>query len=269
MRDNAEPPAAQAGRPARTLEAFGGYQIEIVVEGYPGKSVCHGGLGWSTIALLRGHGRVALIDVGSFSQRNLIVNRLAAHGLAPGDVTDVLLTHSHWDHSINWVMFPKARVMIGGKELDWSVQEPWGMSPVPELYVRELASSRQLVRINAGDEAMPGIRADKAPGHTPGHLIYTLAAGARDVIFTGDAAKNRAELLSLTADMTYDQAVSRRSMEAIWAIWRRKPGTLLVPGHDVPMTLEDGKPAYIGARAAAISSWFGATLDQTKLYQLI
>jgi N-acyl homoserine lactone hydrolase len=262
-------PAGTFGRPARTLEAFGGYAIEIVVEGYPGKSVCHGGLGWSTIALLRGHGRVALIDVGSFSQRHLIINRLAAHGLTPADVTDVLLTHAHWDHSINWVMFPKARVLIGGDELDWSLKEPWGTSPIPELYVRELASSRQLVRIKAGDQAMPGIHAHDAPGHTPGHLFFTLAAGDRDVIFTGDAAKNRAELLSLTADMTYDPAVSRRSMESIWKIWAAKPGSLLVPGHDVPMVLDNGKPAYIGARVAAISSWFGESLDQTKVYELI
>jgi len=34
------------------------YQLDILVQGYPGKSVCHGGLGWSTIVLLRGHGRV-------------------------------------------------------------------------------------------------------------------------------------------------------------------------------------------------------------------
>jgi N-acyl homoserine lactone hydrolase len=24
-----------------------GYDIDIVIQGYPGKSVCHGGLGWS------------------------------------------------------------------------------------------------------------------------------------------------------------------------------------------------------------------------------
>src|SRR3954467_7470671 len=43
------------------------YQLDILVQGYPGKSVCHGGLGWSTIVLLRGHGRVALMDRGRFS----------------------------------------------------------------------------------------------------------------------------------------------------------------------------------------------------------
>src|ERR1700733_9400605 len=122
------------------------YQLDILVQGHPGKAVCHGGLGWSTIVLLRGHGRVALIDTGSFGQRQLILDRLAANGLAPNDVTDVLLTHSHWDHSVNWVMFPKAKIYIGGSELAWAVKEPWGVTPVPELYVRELESSPQTVR---------------------------------------------------------------------------------------------------------------------------
>ena len=146
----------------------GGYEIEIAVQGYPGKAVCHGGLGWSTIALLKGHGRVALIDTGSFGQRNLILERLKANGLAPTDVTDVLLTHSHWDHSINWVMFPNAKVYIDGGELAWSLKEPWGTTPVPELYVRELNTSKQLVRIAPGAATIPGISVHAAPGHTPG-----------------------------------------------------------------------------------------------------
>jgi N-acyl homoserine lactone hydrolase len=251
-----------------SLATVAGWQIDIIVQGYPGKSVCHGGLGWSTIALLRGHGKVVLIDVGSFSQRQPIIDRLKAHGLAPADVTDVLLTHSHWDHSINWVMFPTARVVIGAEELAWSLAEPWGTTPVPELYVRELATSAQTDRVQTGDEVLPGITAHNAPGHTPGHLIFALAGPEHDVIFTGDAAKNRAEILSLSADMTYDPAVSRRSMEDIWTLWRARPGTLLVPGHDLPMTLQAGEPAYIGTREAGVSSWFGEGLDKTTLFQL-
>ena len=246
----------------------GGYRIDILVQGYPGKAVCHGGLGWSTIALLRGHGRVALVDVGSFGQRDLIVKGLAVHGLQPRDVTDVLLTHSHWDHSVNWVMFPNARVVIGGGELSWAAKEPWGTTPVPELYVRELDGSAQVARVAPGDEVLPGIACHHAPGHTPGHLIFVLAGDSGDVIFTGDAAKNRAEMLSREADMTYDAAISRRSMENIWTLWRCKPGTVLVPGHDVPMVLEGGAPRYIGARTAALAAWFGETLANTTPFDL-
>jgi glyoxylase-like metal-dependent hydrolase (beta-lactamase superfamily II) len=252
----------------QTLANVGGWQIEIIVQGYPGKSVCHGGLGWSTIAMLQGHGRLALIDVGSFSQRSIIQEWLRAKGLTPGDVTDVLLTHAHWDHSLNWVMFPKARIAIGAKELAWSLKEPWGAGPIPELYVRELDRSNQTTLVTAGDEVLPGIMAYDMPGHTPGHLVFVLGGREHDVIFTGDAAKNRAELLSLTADMTYDQIVSGQSMRRIWELWRKKPGTVLIPGHDVPMVLKDGQPSYIGERKGGVSSWFGETLDQTTLFDL-
>jgi glyoxylase-like metal-dependent hydrolase (beta-lactamase superfamily II) len=245
-----------------------GWRIDVLVQGYPGKTVCHGGLGWSTIALLRGHGRVALVDVGSFAQRGPLVEGLRACGVAASDVTDVLLTHSHWDHSVNWVAFPRAAVAIGGHELDWSLAEPWGTTPVPELYVRELAACPLLRRIAAGESALPGITAHDAPGHTPGHLIFVIEGAAHDVILTGDAAKNRAELLSLTADMTYDPAVSRASMEAIWSLWRRRPGTILIPGHDVPMRLEIDRPAYLTERTAGIKAWFGEDLDELRLFSL-
>jgi N-acyl homoserine lactone hydrolase len=246
----------------------GSYELDIVVQGYPGKSVCHGGLGWSTIALLRGEGRVALIDVGSFAQRGLIRDRLKARGLSPADVTDVILTHSHWDHSINWVMFPNATTWIGAAELAWSTAQPWGHNTVPELYVRELDRDPRTRRIEPGDTILPGMTAALAPGHTPGHLFFVLSTPEREILFTGDSAKNRAELLSLTADMTYDAAQSRRSMEAIWARWRHRPGTLLVPGHDVLMRIENDVPAYIGPREAAISAWFEDDLERTTLFSL-
>jgi N-acyl homoserine lactone hydrolase len=89
------------------------YEIDIVVQGFPGKSVCHGGLGWSTVVLLRAHGRLALIDTGNMSMRTMLIKRFADRGVKPADITDLLLTHSHHDHSANWTMFPKARIVIG------------------------------------------------------------------------------------------------------------------------------------------------------------
>ena len=249
------------------LEGNHGYDIDILVTGYPGKSVCHGALGWSTIALLRGGGRVALIDVGSFAQRPLLNQKLKQAGVRREDVTDVILTHSHWDHSVNWPMFPNARVALGATELDWAVKEPVG-GAVPEFYITELQRSSQLRVLREGDEVIPGLTAYEAPGHTPGCLVFVLAGQQRDVVFSGDAAKNRAELLSRTADLTLDPAVSTRSIEAIWELWRRRPHGLLVPGHDVPMVLEGSEPRYIDKREAAITAWYGETLDQTTRFEL-
>src|SRR5437764_12422976 len=98
--------------------------------------------------------------------------------------------------------------------------------------------------------------------------VYVLHGGERDVIFSGDAAKNRAEMLSLTADMTMNAGDSRRTMERIWDWWRKKPGSILVPGHDVPMRLEDGEPVYIAKRTAGINAWSGRGLEATTSTQL-
>jgi N-acyl homoserine lactone hydrolase len=248
---------------------IGGYEIDIVVQGYPGKSVCHGGLGWSTVALLRGEGRLALIDGGSFGMRRTLIERLGERGLAPRDVSDMLLTHSHHDHSVNWTLFSAARIVIGAQELDWSLTMPWGETPVAELYMKELKSWPTVRTAHDGEEIFPGLTAHIAGGHTPGHLIYVLRGADRDAIFTGDAAKNRAELLSRAADMSYDPAITAASIETIWKLWRSRPGNLLIPGHDLPMTLEpDGTIRYVGKREAAIRSWFGNSVEQTTLIEL-
>ena len=149
---------------------IGDAEIDIIVHGFPGKSVCHGSLGFSTIVLVRRGDRLALIDVGSFGQRDLLIDQLAARELAPKDVSDVLLTHSHYDHSVNWTLFKDANIVIGRAELEWSVKEPWGETPVPELYVRELARWPTLCAVEDGDEVFPGLTAHATPGHTPGSL---------------------------------------------------------------------------------------------------
>ena len=246
----------------------GGYEIDVLIQGFPGRMVCHGGLGWSTVALVRGEGRVALVDVGSFNMRKGILDQLARRNLEPGDVTDVILTHSHYDHSLNWIMFRHARIVIGARELAWSLKEPWGEGPVPELYMRELEEWPTLHPVAAGQEFMPGFKAHAAPGHTPGHLVFVLEGRDSDAVFTGDAAKNRAELLARKGDASYDAAQSTKSIERIWELWKKRPGSVLIPGHDLPMTQKDGKIAYLGKRQAALKMWFGDDLERTTIVEL-
>ena len=248
---------------------IGDWAIDIIVSGYPGKSVCHGGLGWSTIVLMRGHGRVALVDVGTFGMRALLIDGLKRRGLTPADVTDVILTHSHHDHAVNWVLFKHARIVIGETELAWSLSQPWGETPVPELYVEKLEHWPTAERVADGAEVLPGMTAHLAPGHTPGCLVFHLQGDQHDVLFTGDAAKNRAELISGDTDMTDDPAVSSASIDLIWELWRQRPGTVLIPGHDLPMLQRDGHTRYIGSREAGIRAWFGDNMEHTTYINLV
>jgi glyoxylase-like metal-dependent hydrolase (beta-lactamase superfamily II) len=246
----------------------GAFAIDIVSEGFPGRSLQYGGLGWSTVALVRGQGHIALLDTGGHGMRRILRSRLASLGIAPDDITDVLLSHSHYDHSINWTLFGKARILIGAVELEWAVDQAWGHDLVPEFHMRELRQSRRLHVIADQDEVVPGLTAHLAPGHTPGHLVFILEGENRDVIFTADAAKNRAELTSKQAERAEDPKLSEASIQAIWSSWVRRPGTILIPGHDVPMVQEDRECQYLWQRSATIEAWYGDDLKATTLIEL-
>jgi N-acyl homoserine lactone hydrolase len=250
-------------------ETCGMYKLDVLVQGFPGRSVCHGGLGWSTIALLRSCERTVLIDVGAFGVRRELRKQLSSLGVDPSRVTDVVLTHAHYDHAVNFTLFPSATVWIGERELEWACAQQPGFDPLPELYVRELATSTRVRRLKGGDCPVPNLQAIEAFGHTPGHLVFLLAGTSPPVLFTGDAAKNRAELLCRTADASMDIAQSQRTFDRIWSLWSLHPDMLLVPGHDVAMRLEQGVPVYVAERKAAIAAWFDEHLELTTEIDLV
>lgn len=236
--------------------------------GYPGKSTHHGGLGWSTVGLARMPGRVAILDTGGFAARRNIIDGLAADGLTPADVTDLLLTHLHHDHCINWPLFPNATMYVEARELDWAQGLPDGHLTVPELAIRPLAAHPRLRRFAAGDTILPGVVAIPTPGHTPHHVAFALD-GDPPAIFAADCAKNRVELATGETDMTTDAAASRASIARLRAEWAARPGCVLMPGHDVPMTLDAAGSAVPQGRVeAAIDAWFGATLAERTRFAL-
>jgi glyoxylase-like metal-dependent hydrolase (beta-lactamase superfamily II) len=109
------------------------------------------------VVLVRAHGRLALIDTGNMSMRTMLIKRFAERGVKPADITDLLLTHSHHDHSANWTMFPKARIVIGADELAWSLTVPWG---------RDAGARTIYARVeHMADLAQSGRRA-RSPGST-------------------------------------------------------------------------------------------------------
>ena len=113
-----------------------------------------------------------------------------------------------------------------------------------------------------------GNQGARRPGPHPGSVVYVLEGRESDAIFTGDAAKNRAELLSRQGEATYDAKLSTASIERIWQLWKKRPRSVLVPGHDLPMTQKDGRISYIGKRQAALKVWFGENLETSALIEL-
>ena len=64
----------------------------------------------STVTLITDGGRVIVVDPGMVADTGALLAALAAAGPAPADVTDVVFSHHHPDHTINAALFPAAAV---------------------------------------------------------------------------------------------------------------------------------------------------------------
>ena len=229
------------------------YRIDPVVDGFPGKSSTHGAFGWSSVFLLRRGERTILVETGPPAYLPLLGATLDRLGLTAGDVTDVLLTHSHWDHLSNIMMFARARLWIGAAELAWAQALPNGTPYQSPLHVAELTRRGDAVGlVGEGDMPAPGITVIATPGHTPGHVAYAVETDEGPVVFAGDAVKNIHELATGQVDMTLDADASRASIHTLRA-HLRSTGGVLVPGHDVPLRLDGEQVTRVRAQRAQIS----------------
>src|SRR5438270_7954778 len=64
----------------------------------------------STVVLVVEGDIVAVVDPGMVADRARILEPLAAAGYDPSQVTDVVLSHHHPDHTLNVALFQSARV---------------------------------------------------------------------------------------------------------------------------------------------------------------
>ncbi len=244
------------------------WTVEVLIQGYPGKSKEQGGLGWSTVALARAGDRVVLLDTGRLGTRKVLAERLKERGLTPDEVTDVLITHVHYDHCENWPMFRRATIHAPGKELDWALAQPEGSPMLPEFALRALAASPRLHRLEDGQTGLPGISCFEAPGHSLHHLVFVLD-GEPATIFSADVAKNRAEIATRKADISIDPVVHAQSIARLVKEWESRPGAVLIVGHDLPMTRgADGRPVVHGTQRNAVDAWLGESLEEVTKFPL-
>lgn len=78
-------------------------QLDVIVEGYADDRVA------GTVTLIRDGDAVIVVDPGMVADRSQILDPLAALGVQPDDVTDVVFSHHHLDHTLHAALFPVAR----------------------------------------------------------------------------------------------------------------------------------------------------------------
>ena len=132
---------------------------------------------------------VVLFDTGLNAEGTLPALQQA--GYAPEDVTIVVLTHMHGDHiggltdGSGAPTFANARYVTGQAEFDhWAAQGNDGF----EAKVRPFAD--KMTFIGDGDSVVSGITGMAAPGHTPGHMVFMLESGGKQLLVFGDTANH-------------------------------------------------------------------------------
>jgi glyoxylase-like metal-dependent hydrolase (beta-lactamase superfamily II) len=137
-------------------------------------------------------------------QGGWLAAQLAPAGFKPEQIDVVVLSHGHPDH-IGGVMengaplFPNARYVTGAVDYDfWAGDKPTGdLEPFAALfrdYVVPFAENTTMLK--PGDEVVPGIRAMKAYGHTPGHLAFDIESDGKRLVFWGDCAHHHVASLA-------------------------------------------------------------------------
>ena len=177
--------------------------------------------------LLRGRGRTVLVDTGmghkadaAFREiyavdhgHSALVPSLAALGVAPADVTDVLLTHLHFDHAGGTtergedgrlrLVFPEAAHHVQRRHWDWTRESTREAASFLPENLDPLAASGRLVLHDGPGEIFPGVETVVVDGHTRGQQLPLLHGPEGTLFYPADLVPTAAHA-PLLWGMAYD-----------------------------------------------------------------
>lgn len=154
--------------------------------------------------LIQMDNRLILVDTGAGEllgpKLDKLPESLRAAGVQPDQITDILLTHIHPDHSGGLTVggrrvFPNATVRVNKLELDYWTNKSLGeKAPEPtktffqqvDQTVTPYIKSGQVKTFDGEVELFPGLRTVAGYGHTPGQTYYVLESNGEKLVFWGD-----------------------------------------------------------------------------------
>ncbi len=177
--------------------------VDILFEGYVGDRVA------GTVSLVRDGEIIVIIDPGMVPDRSAILDPMAALGVEPADVTDVILSHHHPDHTVNIALFPQVRV-----------HDHWA------IYENDKWTSRPA----EGFSLSPNIRLMETPAHTPQDITTLVTTTDGVYAFTHLWWNGLLASDPLAADPALLQPNRDRVLEV---------ATVVVPGHGAAFAASD------------------------------
>jgi len=218
--------------------------------------------------LIRGGGHTILFDSGFhrgtflkyFPMKDFLRPDEAVKlaGVKPEDVTDIVISHAHWDHMGGIDLFPKARVWLQKEEYRYYTMDAWqpggnhgGIDPEDVKQLLQLNTEGRIHLVDGDNvEIFPGIRAYTGSRHTFASQ-YLRVGGNPPFVLASDNCYFYLNLSSHLPSATFSEAdhpanvaAQSRMIELAGSVDR------VVPGHDALQfqkfpTTENGRIAKI------------------------
>lgn len=201
------------------------------------------------IWLLRGNGRNILVDSGFYREQFFKQwhvtefvkpsDALKRAGLKPEDVTDVVITHMHWDHADGMDLFPNARIWLQKEELEYYAGSAWqsrrthgGIDPDDVMAAVKLNVQGRMGLVNGdAQEILPGVTCYTGGKHTYASQFVGVNTAAGTVVLASDNLylyENLEKHVPIAA--TLDAASNLRAQDRMKEL--AADAKLIVPGHD-------------------------------------
>jgi glyoxylase-like metal-dependent hydrolase (beta-lactamase superfamily II) len=208
--------------------------------------------------LVRSADRAVLVDTGFYRDRlmrqwkpaNYIKpsDAVAKLGLKPEDITDIILTHMHWDHADGMDLFPNARVWVQKDEYAYYTGEAWqtrahgGIEPDDVLAAVKLNLAGRLRFVNGdAQQVLPGIVCYTGGKHTWQSQYVSVATEQGTVVLASDNVYLYENLdTHKPIAQTLDRESNLRAQERMRAL--ASSPRLIVPGHDPAIFTRFPKP---------------------------
>lgn len=199
-----------------------------------------------TVWVLRGGGKTILVDAGFYRDkfiqqwkpRDFVKPSEAvqtALGIKPEDVTDIIVSHSHWDHMDGVDLFPKATIHIQKEEYEYYI------GPAGEVLHRggvdvddaKMMAGLKNIKLVDGDAQgiLPGITVYTGGKHTFASQFVGVNTRKGIVIIASDNAYLYENLEKHLAIAQTVDAASNLEAQTRMLKLAASP-SLVVPGHD-------------------------------------
>jgi len=200
--------------------------------------------------LLKGsNGKRILVDSGFYRQKFLDqwkpqnfrspADAVAAAGVRPEEITDVSISHAHWDHVGGADLFPNATVWIQREEYAYYTGEAWharnthgGIDQDDMLALLKINIQGRLRFVNGDNqEILPGVRCYTGGKHTWQSQFVGVQTAGGTAVFTSDNVYLYENIdKHLPIAQTLDATSNLAAQDRIKTL--ASDSSLIVPGHD-------------------------------------